>query len=391
MRNLSIILLFSAISIFSFAQTPFTTEVFQALNKRALADFSKVMAEETSPDFTFTNGNGVVLTYDQMKDMTNKITEWNISDVKIKQIGKMAVATGINKHNILFTKTNTTAFYNMRFTYTYEFINKKWMWLTAQHSDIAPRQTPEEEAAIKRVLDDETIAYLTGDKDKMLSFWAKNDKTFHIGSNADGSFWNFDNATIDKVVASLKPTTNTAVKSNHRISIKGNMAIVDFDQITTLPNGSTVPQHSAYMLEKVGSDWKIISASAHGLPNNAENPEDIAKQWVSEYNKDGKSFFENNCSEDFIASNFGIDGGKFFGKEFIVNRARKENETNDAEPTNMKTFKSGNLAVVVGNLTWHHKQADGSDKPDKTISTFIMQKKNGKWWYAGHLISPLKE
>ena len=57
----------------------------------------------------------------------------------------------------------------------------------------------------------------------------------------------------------------------------------------------------------------------------------------------------------------------------------------------MKSFKGGNLAVVIGNLIWHHKQADGSDKPDRTVSTFVLQKRGGKWWYVGHHISPLKE
>jgi ketosteroid isomerase-like protein len=266
MKKLTIALLFSTISFFSLAQTPFTEAEFRAINQRLLTDFYKFLNEEASPDYTFIDGVGGMYNLEQMKKRFasgNKIATWDLSDVKIKQIGNAAMVTGTNKHSIYIARIDKALPYNERFTYTYEFKNNKWLCLAMQHSEI--------------------------------------------------------------------------------------------------------------------------------VTNNEDKPEEVVKQWLTEYNKDGKSFFENNCSEDYIASNTSIDGGKFFGREFIINRARKENETNDVETTNMKSFKSGNLAVVVGNLIWHHKQPDGSDKPDKTVSTFIMQKRNGKWWYVGHLISPLKE
>ncbi len=259
MKNSIITFLFSVISFCCLAQPTFTEKTLQDINQRVVADYSKYANDGISLDYTFTNGNGTIYTSDQMKTLPIKVTEWNLSDIKIKQIGMMTVITGINKHKILDIKSNTVSSYNMRFTYTFEYKGGKWLWLTAQHTDIQDKE---------------------------------------------------------------------------------------------------------------------------------EKPEEIVKQWIAEYNKDTKAFFMDKCTEDFIASNTN-NGGKFFGKEFV--KGLKEGQPADAEISDMKSFKSGDLAVVMGIMTWHHKQADGSDKPDKTISTFVMQKKSGKWMYAGYHSSALKE
>ena len=261
---------------------------------------------------------------------------------------------------------------------------------TAQHSDILTMQTSEEEAAVKNALDDQARLLYSGDTEVFSKLWKDDPKNFVIMSGTAGEFLEIDNEQVKKNYALNKPRNATPKCYNYKIKIVGNVALAHYDQDNMYNNGVKKTEHNLQILEKVNGEWKIIGKSIH--PNNLANeekPEDIAKQWVTEYNKDSKLFFEKNCSKDFIASNTGIDGGKFFGKEFIINRAK--NAPSDLETTNMTSFQSGDLAVVVGNLIWHHKQPDGSDKPDKTVSTWVMQKKEGKWWYAGHHISPLKE
>lgn len=399
MKNLIITFLFSAINILCFAETPFTEQTFRDIGQRVLTDYSKYLNEEVSPDFTFTFSTGQVNSLDQMKKIFsngNKVTQWDLSDVKIRQVGAAVIVTGINKHSIFFANSNTTLQYNLRFTYTYEFKNKKWLALTAQHSDIISN-TKEDEAAIKKLMDDVDYAFNNGDSETVINAWKNEPNITFIGSSSGGTFssWAQDYESLKKTIKTYvtKPTGAQGIKSNHRFKFKGNIAIVEFDQVNNLANGAKTLAHNINIFEKVNNSWKVIAASHHSFngSGNDDNPEEIVKQWIADYNKDGKSFFENNCSDDYIASNTGINGGKFFDRATIVSRARKENETNDAETTNMKSFKSGNLAVVMGNLIWHHKQPDGSDKPDKTVSTFVMQKKNGKWWYVGHHISPLKE
>ena len=181
-----------------------------------------------------------------------------------------------------------------------------------------------------------------------------------------------------------------------KISQYGNVAIatgIVTSKNTIKANGMPLNYHErfTYVLQNQKDKWILMSGQHTVIqpPASEDKPEEIAKQWIAEYSKDNKLFFVKNCSDDFIASNAGIDGGKFFGREFIEKRA--ENKTSDTETTVNKVFKSGNLAVVIGTLIWHNKQADGSDKPNKVVSTMIMQKKDGKWWYSGHHLSPLKE
>ena len=396
MKQLTSTLLFLATSIFSFAQTPFTEKTVQDMNKSILADYPKYLNEFASPDFVLSNAQGQLMTFEQLKAAIDlKAIEWTISDLKVKQFGKIAIATGINKHTMMFAKQGILYHYNVRFTYNYEFKNGKWMWLHAQHTNILPVSTIEDETAIKKTLDDVDIAFNNGDKEGVINAWKNDPKITFIGSNSDGRFNVIaqDYESLKKSISTYvtKPTGARGVKSNYRFNFKDNIVIVEFDQVTTLANGAKSLSHNINILEKVGDSWKAIAASHHGFndPSKEDNPEEIAKQWIAEYSKDNKLFFVKNCSDDFIASNAGIDGGKFFGREFIEKRA--DGKPSDTETTINKVFKSGNLAVVIGTLIWHNKQADGSDKPNKVISTMIMQKKDGKWWYAGHHLSPLKE
>ena len=395
MKKLTTTLLFSVMSICSFAQTPFTEKTVQDMNKSILADYPKYLNDFASPEFVLSNAQGQLMTFEQLKAATDlKAIEWTITDLKVRQFDKIAIATGINKHTMMFAKQGIPYHYNVRFTYNYEFKNGKWMWLHAQHTNILPASTVEDETAIKKHLDDVDAAFNGGDKDGVINAWKNDPKISFIGSGSGGEF-NLvaqDFEGLKKAISQyvVKPTGTRGIKSNHRFIFKGNIAIVEFDQEDIRANGTKGYAHNINILEKVGDSWKAIVASHHSFnPKNEDKPEDVAKQWIAEYSKDNKLFFVNNCSDDFIASNGGIDGGKFFGKEFIEKRA--ENKTSDTETTVNKVFKSGNLAVVIGTITWHNKQADGSDKPNKVVSTMIMQKKDGKWLYAGHHLSPLIE
>lgn len=258
MKNYAIVLFFMAFSFNAFSQPAFTEKTMQDIKQRILADYPKYLKEDLSADFTFIVGEGQTYKASDLQGLTEaKILEWSISELKLKQFGNIAIATGVNKHSMVFSKGGTPQLYNVAFTYTYEYKNNKWLWTHVQHT---------------------------------------------------------------------------------------------------------------YIQEK------------------EDKPEEIVKQWVSEYNKDNRAFFMDKCTDDFIASN---SGGKFFGKKVL--EGIKEGQTTDAEVSDMKAFQSGNLAVVTGIMTYHHKQADGSDKPDKNIFTFTMVKNNGKWLYAAHHASSMKE
>jgi ketosteroid isomerase-like protein len=81
--------------------------------------------------------------------------------------------------------------------------------------------------------------------------------------------------------------------------------------------------------------------------------------------------------------------GKFFGKKGL--EGIKPGQTADTEASDMKSLQSGNLAIVTGIMTYHHKQPDGTDLTDKNVFTFGLVKKGGKWMYATHHASSMVE
>ncbi len=248
----------------------FTEKSLQDMSNRIVADFRKYMQEEASPDIRITLAEGQVTNHKDMIGLLPalQITKWSLSDVKISHFGNMAVATGINNHDVLNVKANTTYHFTVRFTYTYAYINGKWMWMQWHHTHIMPMQTPSEEAAIKKALDDESTAFFAGNKEAFMKLWDVNPKTIFVWSAADGQFNMMNNEQLQAYVTNtLKPSGATFVKSNHRISIKGNIAITDYDQITTNADGSKWKQHSVIILEKNNGEWKYIDASVHNIPD----------------------------------------------------------------------------------------------------------------------------
>ena len=139
MKKMTLTLLFSALCLFSFAQTTFNEKSVQDMAVLMVAeDFPKFNKENISPDMIWSMGEGQVATYEDMVPAMAgaKVTAWNLSDLKVRQIGGMAVASGVNKHDILNIQSKETTHYTVRFTYVFAYINNKWMWIHAQHTHI---------------------------------------------------------------------------------------------------------------------------------------------------------------------------------------------------------------------------------------------------------------
>ena len=95
MKQLTTTLLFSVMSIFSFAQTPFTEKTVQDMNKSILADYPKYLNDFASPEFVLSNAQGQLMTFEQLKAATDlKAIEWTITELKVRQFDKIAIATG---------------------------------------------------------------------------------------------------------------------------------------------------------------------------------------------------------------------------------------------------------------------------------------------------------
>ena len=144
-------------------------------------------------------------------------------------------------------------------------------------------------------------------------------------------------------------------------------------------SGKSFPYHVyfTYLFEYTDNKWKWAAAQHTYLTDSQEDPKEVVKQWVKEYDKDNKAFFLDRHSDGFVGIN---GGGQMIDMETL--KGLKDGITSDSEVSDMKSFRSGDMAVVVGIHTWHHKQANGTDKPDKVAFTYTMMKKNGRWLFV---------
>ena len=262
MKSVLFSILFSTISLLSFAQKPFTEQLMLDMNKRLVQDPVAFFKTEVSPNYTLIGDQGQVITYQQVMGVFEQNTfSAELSDVKVSQHGNIGIATGITNHGFKNKTNGATASYKERFTYIHEFKNGKWQILSGQHS---PIQVPasEDEAAIKKALDDETTTFHTNPQE-ITKHWKLDDKTFMMGTWDDGKFMMFDAEKLKAALKTLTPQNSKGVKSNHRINIKGNIAIVDFDQVTTATDGSKGYQHNLCLLEKTNGEWKFIGSSIY--------------------------------------------------------------------------------------------------------------------------------
>jgi ketosteroid isomerase-like protein len=244
---------------------PFTEQRLLDMNKRLIQDFAKFVSEEVSPEYSFTTADGATLTYQAMKDAKIKVLEWNTHDLKIKQIGNVAIVRGINDHIIQSTTSNEMSKYSVHFIYTFEYKKDKWLWLTAHHIYNTPSKA-EDETAIKTVLEAETKAAYAGDM--LLSNWYLTPKTRFVATTATGqAFYGGSGEEVRKLFSdNLKPSNNTAASSNYNIQIAtgGKMAWATYDQTTRDKDGKTVSlSHEIRCLEKVNGAWKVVVVSAH--------------------------------------------------------------------------------------------------------------------------------
>lgn len=395
MRSLTITLLFSVFSIFTYAQTAFTEKTVLDINKRMVDDPAKSL-DDISPDYTLSGSEGQLFTYDQLKKMfaANKHLSWDMTELKTKQYGNIGIATGITKHSLVNIASNAKVSYHVRATYIYEFKNGKWLWLSAHHSGVVPLQTPEEEAAIKRALDDETIAFCTGNKEAMAKMWKDDPKNFFMGSNPDGTLYNFDNETLKKYVSNnLTANGNTAVKSNHRFKFQGNTAIVDFDQITTSKTGEKYVQRNLNVMEKIGGEWKFVGASHHGYNTEtaAEDETTIKKfldeQAVAFHNAD-KSMLSKFYKDD--AKTFHLSSGSD-GKFWLRDNETVKKLVGEMKPTGVTPTRSNYQIRVIGNMAIAHYDQENAKK-DGTKSLehnmTVMERIGGNWKIIGTSVHP---
>ena len=102
MKNLMITLLITTLNLLATAQS-FNEKTFMDNMKRFAKDPAQYMKTEATPDFILVGSNASVFTLEKFLALNAGGTtqSWNVSDVKVRQYGHMAVATGIVDHSHL--------------------------------------------------------------------------------------------------------------------------------------------------------------------------------------------------------------------------------------------------------------------------------------------------
>ena len=238
--------------------------LFAALGS-ALKPF--VGPQAAAPDYTFTSNGQVV----DAKALINcfesyKVTTFETSNVKVRQYGTAAFATG-TAHHVYISKTDgSTLDYTDLFSYTFAYQGGKWLILGGQHSDV-PIDQKQEEAAIKAALEAETKVYHDGNTEGVRSHWHFSPQTRAAATTIDGqTLYGNSGEEMRKFFTDLKPTNQSFSNSNYNIKISSGSqtAWVTFDQTTKDTAGKTLYlSHEFRGMEKVNGVWKILALSAH--------------------------------------------------------------------------------------------------------------------------------
>ena len=367
-------LVFLAFSLVSFAQT-FTEQTFLEFCKKMEKDPVQILKSNATMGFVFvgTGGfksdlKGLLALYDYNIPVSFTPTEF-----KIQNIGNTAIVTGRVKHSYTNKQTSASVNYDELITYVFVLVNKDWKFASAQHSEAPESEKPEE--VVKQWIREYN-------KDDVGFFKDRCTEDF-IASNFGGQFFG-KKTLIENRKSSTQDTEVEVLKSYQSGNVGIATGILTYHH--RQPDGSDNPDKLAFTFGMVKQNGKWMYATHQFATMNADDPKEVYKQWVTAHNKDPKAFLVDKCPDDLVGT---VNGGAFYNNSRF--KTMKDGLTADGEVSDMKSFQSGNLAVVSGILTRHNKQADGSDKPVKQMFTATMQKRNGKWWYVGHHATDAKE
>jgi hypothetical protein len=219
--------------------------------------------QNTSGDYVFINGEGVFATKEQMlqgiKDV--KFAKWDLGNLKVRALDHVLVATGVNHHS-MGGDDGKALTYQTAFTYIYQEKGGKLEQVAAQHTHVQ-NATKEEEAAIIKMLEADTKAFLAGDVAGLKSTWAFTPYTrgMAVSSNGQKAYGGSGDEML-KWVEGIQPTEATFVNSNYNIQINGNMAWATFDQKVTQPGKSTAAAHEVRCMEKINGNWRIVMVAS---------------------------------------------------------------------------------------------------------------------------------
>jgi Domain of unknown function (DUF4440) len=271
MKNLLILL--AILPSFLFAQADFTEATMNDFDQKLKANPVETVKQYTHKDFTFINGNGSRVGYNELVGYYTiyKETARNLTDIKITQVNQTVNITGkVEQVWHPINDPNKVSKYTGMFTYVYVYDGESWKIISAQHTDIKGIKE-QEETAIRKVIQDETVAYYAGNAETLLAQWSDRPNTEYqnqyikqfIGSPyAKGETM----LKLQDVMRKFVKKQEANVKEDDfEIRLKGDMAWVTFTQVVNQNDKVMQHQRQTRILEKINGDWKIVFVSGLDL------------------------------------------------------------------------------------------------------------------------------
>jgi ketosteroid isomerase-like protein len=125
-----------------------------------------------------------------------------------------------------------------------------------------PKDKADEEAAIKKMLEEEKKASDAGDFKAYKSHWVEAPYVSFLYNGLSfvgDAFWK----SAEEKFANRKPTNNTTTRSDWSFAIRGGTAFVTFSQKTENPEKNTTNEtYEERYVEKVNGEWKMVNMTA---------------------------------------------------------------------------------------------------------------------------------
>lgn len=267
-------ILFTTFCLFASAQT-FNEKTFMDISQRIGKDPAQYVKTEAVPDFILVGSTGAVFNLERFLALVAGTTteSWSISDLKVRQYGVTAVATGIVSHSHKFKSDGSLLVFKELFTYTFSHQNGKWLAVSWQHTD-APTDIKQDEAAIKAVVERETQAFLDRDAAAFLDCHInKPYSLLLVGEHGNVHYFTSPNSDMDKTLTAVlqglgKSNGDSFKNTDYVIRINGNSAFTYFDQTglntTNAENKTPEVSHQTRYLERVNGLWKIVYVGGLG-------------------------------------------------------------------------------------------------------------------------------
>ncbi|MGI4834158.1 MAG: hypothetical protein ACRYFK_11930 [Janthinobacterium lividum] len=124
-------------------------------------------------------------------------------------------------------------------------------------------QTLPDSTAIKQVLEKEAATWRAGDVAGHAQCWVIRPYSRIVVSTGDGTVLDVPPATMLQPPPGAMGHGGAATQSHYRMSIRGGAAWVSHDEVSTAPGGAKTYSTEFRMLEKIGSQWKLVGQSIH--------------------------------------------------------------------------------------------------------------------------------